>query len=115
MYQQSLLPSTSLADLPTKKSKLEVLREQLLTNDRWAVRGLIAIYGYQTAQEQARGETSVKNRVGFSAYDAQTMTALAQQVIGGRQLTTVQLRLLRPRIARYAKQLLDIAVQNRKA
>jgi hypothetical protein len=113
MQQLSLLPSPpALTALKTKKSKEQVIREQLLTNGRWAVRGLLAIYRYQTVAEQRKGSTLVKNKVGFSAFDAQTMTALAEQVIRGQQLTSSQYKMLHPRIARYSKQLLEIATQN---
>ena len=43
----------------------EEIRDNLIKNDNWVYRGVVAIYDKQTFDEQAVGETKHHNGVGF--------------------------------------------------
>lgn len=72
-------------------------------------RGLVAIYERQTADEKAIGRTKVHNGVGFGAYDSEFMSDVARKVKAGRRLTPNQLAVVRNRLKRYGRQLVEIA------
>lgn len=88
----------------------------LTVNDLAVERALVALHDKQTASEKDAQVTTVRNGVGFSAFDAEIFSSLAEWVRRGRNLTTKQLALCRKtnkagkmRIAKYAEQLLGIA------
>ena len=60
---------------------LEVVKEKLLTNDRWLYRGLVAIYNRQTQDEKSEQSTKHDNGRGFTGADAEIMSSMAQQLI----------------------------------
>lgn len=80
-------------------------------------RALVALYERQTEDEQASHTTTDANGVGFSAFDAEIMTSLAEFYADRGYLTEKQVAMMRkpvgktkkPRIARYARQLANIA------
>jgi hypothetical protein len=57
----------------------EVVRTQLATNRRWQLKALQVIYSLQTTEEQKVKGTKVHNGVGFTAFDAQILTDLAEK------------------------------------
>lgn len=83
----------------------------------WLVRGLLAIFKKQTADEQNTEQTQHNNSVGFSAFDAQLLSSYAKQVLefeAGRSkysspLSPKQFLILRQRMEKYAMQLARIA------
>ncbi len=91
------------------KSAVEMMRSNLLENDRWAVRALSAIYRNQTADEQANDETSEDNGIGFSGFDAPILSSFAKQVEDNRTLSSRQMEVLKKKIGKYSKQLILIA------
>lgn len=90
------------------------IRNKLNTNDRWLTRGILAIYAKQTADEQTNGHTKHHNKQGFNANDAPILSFLARQVLAGRTLSPVQLRVARRRMPKYAAQLARIAQERAK-
>jgi len=56
-----------------------MIRNNLTNSPMWLVRGLLAIYARQTADEQAAENTRYHNKVGFGAADAEIMSSFAKQ------------------------------------
>ncbi len=95
----------------------ETITRLLLKNDEAVGRALLAILKRQTFDEQQAHDTKYVNGVGFSAFDANIMTSMAEQWRDKQFLSPKQLTFLRAcpgkqkvaRICKYAGQLLDIA------
>ena len=100
---------TKFADLEKEKDRVAFVKNMLQTNDAWLKRGLLAIYRLQTSTEQATLTTRVVNSVGFSAFDAEFLSAMAQRVEKGYNLSFKQLAAVRRGMNKYAGQLVRIA------
>lgn len=82
-----------------------------------AENALLGLYARQTADEQQNQTTSHTNGIGFSGTDADILSSFAQQIErkrgqgarAGQCLSEKQLNLLRNRISKYSRQLLEIA------
>jgi hypothetical protein len=85
------------------------IRDMLLTDDRWLVRGLIAIYRRQTRDEQLVQQTHEHNGRGFNSSDAYILSSFAKQAIAGRPLSYRQLEITRKKLPKYARQLEQVA------
>lgn len=94
--------------------------EKLETDNRWLIRGLLALYERQTADEQQTEQTSHSNGMGFNGTDANILTSFAKQVLvwqavpaGERKypmpLSPRQLELARRKLRKYAGQLARLA------
>ena len=81
----------------------------LETNDTAVARAIVAVYNKQTASEQAVGETSESNGVGFNGVDANFLSSLAQFYQAKGFLSKGQLKYGRKKIMKYSKQLTLIA------
>tara|TARA_R110002020_G_scaffold293707_1_gene509412 strand:- start:751 stop:1053 length:303 start_codon:yes stop_codon:yes gene_type:complete len=88
---------------------IEEIRALIAENDKAVARGILAIYGKQTAMEQMVGETSASNGVGFSGADAPFLSSLALFYQAKGFLSPKQVEIGRKRITKYARQLTDIA------
>jgi hypothetical protein len=64
----------------SQKEAAAMIRANMAENEKWLVRGLLAIYSRQTADEQVSAATRHDNGVGFSAFDADILSSYAQQV-----------------------------------
>lgn len=96
----------------TKAEGIQMIRHNLRTSDRWLVRGLIAIYHLQTADEQNSQTTAYRNNMGFGAIDAEILSSFAQQYKRTGYLTTKQIEITRSKMIKYAGQLYTIASEN---
>ena len=56
----------------------DFIKEKLSTSDKWLIRGMLAVYERQTADEQASGETSHDNGVGFNGVDAPLLSSFSE-------------------------------------
>lgn len=83
-------------------------KEKLRTNDAWLIRGILAIYAFQTAEEKQSGETREDNGVGFSGVDAEFLTSCAQFYNRNKFLTPKQTAIARNKMVKYAGQLFRI-------
>lgn len=99
---------------------LDYVKQQLMTDDRWLYRGLLAIYDRQTTDEKIAETTRHDNGKGFTGADAQIMTSMAEQLKRRGFLTVKQIAYLRggrnadrARIEKYARQLLKVAEEKR--
>jgi hypothetical protein len=80
------------------------IQNQLATNPAWAVKALVKLYTYQTADEQSAGHTSHDNNVGFSGCDSEILSSFAVQVNRGRNLSAKQMAIVFKRMPRYWRQ-----------
>ena len=89
----------------TMKMKVaEYIKNQLATNQAWAVKALVKVYTLQTLDEQATGQTSNLNGVGFNGIDSQILSSFAEQVNKGRNLSAKQMAIVFKKMPRYHKQ-----------
>lgn len=100
---------TTYTELTSNTARTTHVKAKLRTSDAWLLRGIKAIYAYQTADEQASEETKHHNGVGFNGADANFLTSLAKQVENGRTLSPKQIAAARRAMPKYAAQLVRIA------
>jgi len=89
----------------SKKQKIEELRELLRTRQKWAQRGLLRIYTFQTENEQSLQATVEQNGVGFTGTDANILSSMAQQLKARGFLTEGQMKVVFKLMPKYAGQL----------
>lgn len=105
-------------DTPKKKSKKEVIlngkvwtkesvKDLLRRNDKAVERGILRIYSFQTDEEKYVGMTKTVNGKGFSKFDVEILSSFALQIRRGKHLTENQMYKARPKICKYAGQLLE--------
>lgn len=92
-----------------KYERIALLKERLRSNAEWALRALIRIYEYQTADEQLCGHTREHNHVGFSGVDGELLSSFAEQYQKKGYLSKKQMALVFKKMPKYAKQLDGIA------
>jgi len=92
----------------------EFIKEKLVTDQRWLMRGITAIYEKQTYDEQQSEATKEDNGVGFNGIDAYILSSFAKQIKAGRTLSIKQLAIAQKKMLKYARQLLFIAKENGK-
>lgn len=111
------LPAT-FAECNTQAARIAFLKVKLATDSAWTLRGLIAIYRYQTEEEQSSDATTHHNNRGFTGPDAFILSQFAKQAIAwGKEtnprfafpLSPKQLALCQRKMPRYARQLERIA------
>ena len=78
---------------------------KLASNPVWAVRGLLAVYKYQTEAEKAVGSVTDNNGVGFAGVDGEFLSSLARQYQQRGSLSAKQMQFLHKKMPKYAKQL----------
>ena len=95
-------------------TKIEIknfFKSKLAVDSNWAVKGMLRIYEFQTASEQATGATRDHNNVGFSGCDGEILSSFCEQVKKGRILSPKQMALVFKKMPRYWKQLAAVAGQ----
>lgn len=103
-----------------KETREQMMRQNLMENDDWAVRALIVVAERQTTSEFEQGVTQDRNGVGFGAFDAQFLTDLAKKAKENLAyppdrrfhkcgLSPKQMICLRKSIGKYAGQVLEVA------
>ncbi len=88
------------------KEKIQTLLD---SNPKAVVKGLLTIYNLQTEFEKDCLATVADNGVGFSAFDAQFLTEMAQRVQKGYTLSLKQFAVTKNKVKRYWRQLANIA------
>jgi hypothetical protein len=94
---------------------LNYIQFLLTTNDRAVERGVLAIYNRQTSDEKVIGITRHTNGRGFNGPDSRVGTYYANWIIKGNRLTGRHLINARIMIMKYSKQLLEVALEKKKA
>lgn len=92
-----------------KKWKKEEIQHKLETNNKWLIKGLLAIYNKQTQDEKSAEVTKHDNGVGFGGADGNILTNRAKFYIERGFLTEAQLKYVRKAMKKYAGQLAKIA------
>jgi len=82
----------------------DYIKNQLATNQAWAIRALVKVYTLQTLDEQCTGQTANLNGVGFSGIDSKILSSFAEQVNKGRTLSVKQMAIVFKKMPRYHKQ-----------
>lgn len=94
----------------SKKDLQEAIKEQITSSDNSAIRAMLRIFEYQTADEQSQGVTSHYNGVGFTGGDAEILTSFTNQVSRTGVLSLKQMIVLKKIIGKYAGQLMNQAI-----
>lgn len=87
----------------------KTIKQNLVASDKWAVRGLIAIYDFQTVDERNSNLTVHKNGVGFNGCDSEILTSFAKFYLDRGFLSPKQMTILKKKIQKYSGQLCEIA------
>ena len=95
--------------IKTQKQWKEELQHLLRTNKKALYRAVVVIYDYQTEYEKADYQTKEANGVGFSAFDAEYLSSIAEQIKQGRVLTPKQLAITTNKMIHYWRQLMVIS------
>ena len=85
------------------------IKSILTRSDVFVTRSVVKMLERQTVAEAQGGYTNVANNVGFSAFDAEFLTSIANKIIEGRNLSVKQISSTRKSMLRYAGQITDIA------
>jgi len=94
--------------------KKEDIHALLENNPKAVRRALLAIYALQTSAEQANHATSDANGVGFSAFDAEFCTDMAEKALKGWSFSEKQMAVTRNKMKRYHRQLIMIANESER-
>ena len=93
-----------------KKKEIQIfVQTKLATSDQWATKALLKIFDYQTASEKATDSTTLRNCVGFSGSDAELLSSFAKQFQMKQWLSNKQMAIVRKRMKKYWKQIIDIS------
>jgi len=89
-------------------------------SDKFVERAIVALYERQTASEQAVGATEENNGVGFSGPDAEFLSDLAVWIknswkVEGSRLSPNQMKIARPKVRKYWRQLAEISAERKQA
>lgn len=87
----------------------EAIKEKMIADDRWTIRGLVAIYNRQTDDEKNDGLTKHENGIGFNGVDSAILSDMARQYVERKFLTNRQIVIVRKKMLKYAGQLANIA------
>ena len=93
---------------PKKVWTKEEIKLKLGTDPRWAIRGLVRIYEYQTSQEQSSEHTIESNGVGFNGTDGTILTSFAKFYLKYNRLSDKQMVYVFKKMPKYAGQLLRL-------
>lgn len=93
----------------TKKAIGEFVKKMLSENGEWAKRALVRIYERQTSEEQLKETTVTENGVGFNGNDAEILTSFAKQYLKRGFLSEKQMIVLKKKISKYWKQIIEVS------
>ncbi len=86
-----------------------IVRQMLLENDEWLVRGLVALHNRQTEDEKRSQDVKYLNKRGFNSADAGLLSSFAEQWKRRNWLSDKQMTRTRGMMLKYAGQLTRIA------
>ena len=110
MTTTTTAPTTENAEI--KVWDKDEIKSILTRSDVFVTRSVVKMLERQTADEARGGYTHEANSVGFSAFDAEFLTSIANQIINGRNLSPKQIASARKSMLRYSGQITDIANVN---
>ena len=89
----------------------ESIRDLLDRNDKAVYRAILLIYSFQTDEEKYMGATKTVNGKGFSKFDVEVLSSYAMQLRRGQGLSLKQMYVARPKIKKYAGQIISYMKQ----
>lgn len=89
----------------------ESIRDLLDRNDKAVCRAILLIYSFQTDEEKYTGVTKTVNGKGFNKMDVEILSSFAMQLRRGQELTLKQMYVARPKIKKYAGQIISYMKQ----
>jgi len=95
----------------SKQSLTDAIRKQITSDDNQAIKAMLRIYEYQTDDEQSNNAAIDDNGVGFAGHDAFILTEFCKQYNKKKYLSPKQISIIRHRIGKYARQLVNQAIQ----
>ena len=101
--------TTTAETIEIKVWEKDEIKAVLVRSDVFVTRSVVKMLERQTADEARGGYTNVANSVGFSAFDAEFLTSIANKIIEGRNLSVKQNASARKSMLRYSGQITDIA------
>ena len=87
----------------------EQIKDLVQTNDKVLYGALKKLYGCQTANEKASGQTQEQNGKGFNGADAPILSSFCEFLNKTGFLTPKQKTLARKKLMKYTKQLTNLA------
>jgi hypothetical protein len=101
--------------MPETNITPEVIKERLISDQRWLERGIVAIMNFQTAREIRAEQTIEDNGVGFNGVDGKFLTSLGKWIEKsnrplGQRLSVKQAAVARRKMPKYAGQLYRISI-----
>lgn len=85
------------------------LKNLIRTNNTACLKAILLIYDNQTNEEKAAGISVEDNKVGFSKWDAEEMSAMARKLKKGKQLSQGELLRAKLIMPKYWRQLMVIS------
>jgi hypothetical protein len=85
------------------------IKENIMADDTWMTRAVLAIYDRQTKDEQIVEVTRVFNKVGFNKPDSPFLSSIAKLLLRRFTLTPKQKYKTRKKIVKYSNQLVFLA------
>ena len=110
MYQKTKQKRTM--EFKSKSAIESAIREVITTNPQRAIKAMLRIYEYQTADEQESGDVSEFNGVGFAGTDSVILTSFCKQYQKYGRLSEKQIEIVLKKIGKYAGQLTRHAIEN---
>lgn len=101
-----------MVSFSSKKSLQEAIKKQITSNDTQAIKAMLKVYEYQTADEQEIGIVSEYNGVGFVGADAEILTSFCNQYLTKGYLSPKQMEIVRKKVGKYAGQITKHAINN---
>ena len=98
----------------SKDSLIKALKEQLATNEKRAIEGMLRIYSFQTNEEKCEGYTKEFNGMGFSSIDSDILSSFAEQYTTKGWLSPKQMNVVKKHMPKYASQLINLLIANGK-
>lgn len=98
----------------SKDLLIKALKEQLATNEKRAIEGMLRIYSFQTSEEKCEGYTKEFNGLGFSSIDSDILSSFAEQYTTKGWLSPKQINVVKKHMPKYAKQLINLLITNGK-
>lgn len=97
---------------PVSMAKVrDYLKRMLSTNDVWAKKALVRIYGFQTNTEKHLQSTREFNEVGFTGVDGEILSSFAEHFLTKGWLSPKQMVILRKKMQKYWRQIWNISDQ----
>jgi len=82
---------------------------KLASDAAWALKALMKIYEFQTAEEQEAERTVDHNNVGFSGVDAEILSSFVRQYKTKGWLSPKQMTIVYKKMPRYWKQVVRVS------